>query len=611
VASSRSNSGIAQLFRALRAHHSADQTDGQLLSQFLAQRDETAFATLVRRHGPMVLGVCQRILGNAADAEDAFQATFLVLVRKATSLTSRTVLGAWLHCVARRTALNARRVAARRRLKEEAMARPEAYGEHIRDDWLVLLDEELSRLPEKYRLPLVLCDLEGRTRQEAAELLGWPEGTVAGRLARARALLARRLVRRGLPSSAGLLAAVLSQNAAPACVPAPLASSTITAATLVAVGQAATGAIPAKIAALTEGVLKAMLLTRLKMVVGFLVVAAVLGGALGLLALPALTAGPREARGRAPQQPEGREQEPPQPVVKWKERHALNAERGTQIFAASISPDGKLVAFATNQGVKLLDAVTGKEVAVVANDLTFTTAISPDGKTLATGHIKAIKLWDAATGKELVTLADDTKNIAKVAFAPDSKLLATAESGGGLRLWDLATSKELRRFESGKAEDRLVYSVAFAPDGKTLASAEGPAQTVKLWDVATGKELKALEGHTERVIDVAFSPDGKTLASAGGDGQVKLWDVDTGKERASLKWQTSGRHSLAFSPDGKLLATAGGDSNNVMLWDARTGKDLVTLDHMKRVWSVAFARDGMTLVSAGDDAVRIWEPEKK
>src|SRR5437899_2920414 len=153
---------MAHLLRAAREQDS----DGQLLGQFLARQDEAAFAALVRRHGPMVLAVCRRVLGNAADADDAFQATFLVLVRKAGSLLGRSVLGDWLHGVARRTALNARRLAARRRTKEQAMARPEARGEPCRDDWLPLLDEQVDRLPQKYRLPIVLCDLEGKTRKE-------------------------------------------------------------------------------------------------------------------------------------------------------------------------------------------------------------------------------------------------------------------------------------------------------------------------------------------------------------------------------------------------------------------------------------------------------------
>src|SRR5205085_2258074 len=142
-------------------HSTEGQTDGELLAQFLAGRDELAFEALLRRHGPMVLGTCRRILGNADDAEDAFQATFLVLVRKGGTLTARAVLGDWLHGVARRTALNARRACARRRVKEGAMARPEAQGEEVQDGALALLDEELGRLPQKYRLVLVLCELEG------------------------------------------------------------------------------------------------------------------------------------------------------------------------------------------------------------------------------------------------------------------------------------------------------------------------------------------------------------------------------------------------------------------------------------------------------------------
>jgi RNA polymerase sigma factor (sigma-70 family) len=280
VSSDRVNVGIEELLRAARRRDAEGQSDGQLLQQFLARRDETAFAALVGRHGPMVLGVCRRILGNAADAEDAFQAAFIVLVRKAASLTARAVLGDWLHGVARRTALNTKRAAARRREKEAAMARPETQHEDVRDDRLILLDEALSRLPKKYREAIVLCELEGRTRREAAERLGWPEGTVAGRLARGRALLAKQMLRKGVGVSAGALAAS-------ACVPAALASSTIKAAMRIAAGQAATtGAISASVAALAEGVLHSMFLNKLKIASVVLLVMVLLaaGGTAGLLA---------------------------------------------------------------------------------------------------------------------------------------------------------------------------------------------------------------------------------------------------------------------------------------------------------------------------------------
>src|SRR5262245_32428254 len=246
------------------ARENVGLSDAQLLESFLAQRDEAAFAVLVRRHGSMVLGVCRRILRDVHDAEDAFQATFVVLVRKAASLAGRRVLGDWLHGVACRTALKARTAAVRRRARDRAMAKPEAITDEARDDVLPLLDQELAGLPEKYRRPGILCDLEGKTRTQAARLLGCPEGTVAGRLARARALLARRLARRGLSVSGAAVASALTPGAAPGGVSPALLSSTLRAAALAAVGQAA-GAVPAPVLALADGVVKSMLLHKLKM----------------------------------------------------------------------------------------------------------------------------------------------------------------------------------------------------------------------------------------------------------------------------------------------------------------------------------------------------------
>lgn len=270
----------------------AERTDGQLLEGFLADHDEAAFAALVRRHGPMVLGVCRRILGNDADSDDAFQATFLVLVRKAGSLRSRSILGDWLHGVARHVALKARASAMHRRAKEQVVARSDATTEETRNDWLPLLDEELARLPEKYRLPVILCELEGKTRQEASKQLGWPEGTVAGRLDRARAMLAKSLARRGLIVASGALAIVLSQNVATACVTQPLLVATVNAAKSVASGQApAADVVSVKVGALTEGVLKTMFLSKLKTIVTVLLTVALVGGVAGLLGYRALAGG--------------------------------------------------------------------------------------------------------------------------------------------------------------------------------------------------------------------------------------------------------------------------------------------------------------------------------
>src|SRR5262245_1665161 len=182
---------IEHLRRAVRAGGEADLTDGQLLECFVSRRDQAALTALVRRHGPMVWGVCRRVLRNHHDAEDAFQATFLVLVRKAGSILPRQMVANWLYGVAHQTALNARATAARRRERERQvteMPEPAVTEQDLWDDLRPLLDAELSRLPDKYRAVIILCDLEGKTRKEAALQIGVPAGTVAGRLARARAM---------------------------------------------------------------------------------------------------------------------------------------------------------------------------------------------------------------------------------------------------------------------------------------------------------------------------------------------------------------------------------------------------------------------------------------
>jgi len=260
---------IDHLRRAVLASGEVGLTDGQLLECFVSHRDQAAVTALVRRHGPMVWDVCRRVLRNHHDVEDAFQATFLVLVRKAASIVPREMVGNWLYGVAHRTALKAGATMGRRQAREKQvkeMPEPEVVAEpDLWADLEPLLDQELSRLPDKYRVAIVFCDLEGKSRKEAARQLRIPEGTLSSRLTTARTILAKRLARHGLSVSGAALALILTKTVASAGVPSLVMSSTIQATSVYAAGQATTaGLISAKAAALTEGVLKAMLLSKLK-----------------------------------------------------------------------------------------------------------------------------------------------------------------------------------------------------------------------------------------------------------------------------------------------------------------------------------------------------------
>jgi RNA polymerase sigma factor (sigma-70 family) len=240
-------------------------TDWQLLEQFVEQCDQDAFESLMRIHGPMVLGVCRRVTGHHHDAEEAFQAAFLVLARKAASIWPRQMLASWLYGVAFRTALKQRTATAKRRAKEkqiEMLPEPVAPEERDWQEIAPLLDRELNRLPDTYRAAVICCDLQGCTRAEAARQLGWPEGTLKVRLMRARSLLSKRLTRHGVALSAGTLAVVLSQKAASAAVPAALLSSTAQAAGAVAATSGVSSAAGAKTAALVKGVAKSLFLGK-------------------------------------------------------------------------------------------------------------------------------------------------------------------------------------------------------------------------------------------------------------------------------------------------------------------------------------------------------------
>jgi RNA polymerase sigma factor (sigma-70 family) len=275
----------------------AEVSDAQLLEHFTRQGDEAAFTALVERHGPMVLGVCLRVLRNTHDADDAFQATFLLLARKARSLRQPELLGRWLHGVAYRTALKARGVAVRRRLRQRPLEDVAAQDDEapVWRDLRPVLDDAIGQLPPWYRVPVILCYLEGLTNAQAARRLGCPVGTVATRLARARDRLRTRLTRRGLALSAGLLATGLAEALSPPMVSAARLDDCVRAAVAFAAGSAAAGGIISpRVIALTKGVLQGMFLHKLRIVLGVVLALGVVGAGVGLFSHREMAAAPPE-----------------------------------------------------------------------------------------------------------------------------------------------------------------------------------------------------------------------------------------------------------------------------------------------------------------------------
>jgi RNA polymerase sigma factor (sigma-70 family) len=590
-------------------------SDQRLLECFAQRGDADAFAVLVRRHGPLVLRVCRGVLRHHQDAEDAFQATFLVLARKAGSIRKQQSVGSWLYGVAYRLARNAR-VRAARRSPVGPCAAPQP-GDPLNDlTWRELregLHEELNRLPDKYRAPLLMCYWEGQTYEEAAAQLGWKKGTVKERLERGRALLRGRLARRGLGLSVALPAAMLAPATA---APPGLVQAT---ARLAVRNASATAASPAPpgVLALANGALEGMAPHRLRLAALLLLALGAVAGGVGLTAKAPGQPDSPEALSRATE-PRGSEAaEKPRA-----DRHGDALPAGALVRlgttrlrlangakALAFSPDGKSLASASDDGastVSLWDAATGKELTLLRGHRNTIRALAfaPDGKTLATGsNDRTIRLWDVATGKEL-RRSEATAEVSTIAFSPDGKTLA---SGGEdpIQLWDPATGKLLRRLDGLPKANGL----AFSPDGAVLAST-GEGKAVRLWDAATGKLLRAIDGHTELSRNVTFAPDGKSLASGGYENNgifesVRLWDAATGQQLR----QFNNGHQALFSPDGKFLAfSTGVPGGAVRVWETAGGKpERPVGEGEQEPLCFAIAPDSRTVATTGHNQIRLWD----
>jgi RNA polymerase sigma factor (sigma-70 family) len=527
---------IQHLRSACLLPEGADLTDGQLLECFVSRRETAALEALVRRHAPMVWGVCLRILSNHHDAEDAFQAAFLVLVRKAASVTPREMVGNWLYGVAQQTARKARATAAKQRTRERQvvdMLDPAVKEQALSGDLQTLLDQELSRLPDKYRVAIVLCDLEGETRKQAARQLGLPEGTLAGRLTRGRAMLAKRLARHGLAISGGALAAVLSQKAASACVPTLVLSSTIKAVTLVATGKtAAAGLVSAKVATLTAGVLKAMLLNKLKTVMTVLFVAlgmVVFGGGLYMHQAEAQP-GPAAKSPAAGQTDEKRGESPPkQEQDQDKEGFtAWGKEIGGLQAGLGFHP-GEKRAYSHGETVKLVVRVrnVGKEGVRFQYLRQFFIETPPavtdgDGKPVPLGRLTAFGIHipvvvDLAPGKEIELY--ELKRELRPASESGNKKLSTLYGTGKFqfqyeRIFGNSSSGSIKldptlsKLATGKLELEIKSDPPPATE-KKVPDAPVPAAKEPAWKAEFRKAYGLKDGEYVKRVPSPFIPERK------------------------------------------------------------------------------------------------------
>ena len=638
-------------------------TDAQLLDRVTSHRDETAelaFRTLVERHGPMVLRVCRAVLRNAHDADDAFQATFLVLLRRGGTIWVRDSLGPWLHQVAYRTAICARSAAAKRRRHEiraaELTARHPDDGD--REDGGEVVHEEVGRLPQRYREVVVLCLLEGLTPEQAARQLKCPEGTVHSRLARGRVQLRGRLTRRGVPGLAGLLAVACDRNWVSAAVPPALEDLTIRAALGFAVGQTSAGAVPPSVMALSGLMLRTMLMAKIRVAGAILLL-------LGVLAVGAGVVARQEPGDREPIEKHvkvaGELKNPRAQLLQSAAKSsapdslgdilptAARLRMGTLRFRPpssvaelALSPDETAIV-TVGRDLIVWDAATGKERwRAHEGEPGFerpegwygrrSAAFSSDNAKFYTpGRQNEVVVWETSSGRhEVLTVRSPHKNdpepergARSIDITPDGKKLALGSANGvvvcnlqGKVLYEIvnAPAGPLKADDNDRLTFPGHYSMGrFSPDGKLLAvvTSDKPEE-VRLCDVETGRDLRRV-ALASRLVRLAFSPDGKQLATTERDNAVRLYDVETGDRVWSHVVHLTNIYenytsAVAFSPDGKVVA-AGATDNHIYLISAATGEETGQLTgHHWYPWALAFTANSRMLYSSGwDPAIRRWD----
>jgi RNA polymerase sigma factor (sigma-70 family) len=615
----------------------AHQTDSELLDRFLARHDELAFRELVARHGPMVLRICRRFLHDRHDIEDAFQAIFLILVRKARTLTDRTALASWLFGVATRVARRSRQNARRRQLREHALttepaARAVARDRDASQELLAILNEEIERLPREQQLAIVVCLCEGHTHLAAARLLHCPLGTLKTRIATARRTLARRLARRGLSPS--VVTAVLRPGFSLSRTAIPVHLMRIT-------SQAAAGTLtnPSSLAAITSAPVAALVQEVIKtMLIGRVQTAALFVFALSTVAwtTPALlnarqaTPEPKAQIAARPRPPKTDRYGDPLPPGASMRLGTARFRNDRFINHIAYSPNGQtLVTDDTRRLLQLWDPKTGNKLRRIDSGLERTRyfAFSPDGGTIAVvgsqneerqrsdHHLNVI---DFAAGRRIRgTEWIDESGLYRVFCAPDEKTIATVNTDGGFRVWDAATLELLHH--ERVARNSHFGPIAFSPDPAGHLLAFTRDKTIHLWDPSRFRdvrEIRVIGNERVGVRHPVFSPDGAILAANVSGvindqnyGAFWLWKVSDG---TLLHRCTSAKsdqmNGMTFSPDGKTLFGIG-SSDQLISFDVATGKELNLLpDARAAVLPLVFSPGGSILTTiAGEQVLHFWD----
>ncbi|AMV27760.1 ECF RNA polymerase sigma factor SigE [Gemmata sp. SH-PL17] len=560
--------------------------DADLLADFVTDQN-TGFADLVARHGPLVWGVCRRGLTDPNDAEDAFQATFLALARQARSLADRVsgheTLAGWLHLTARRITHNVRRARTRRCEHERrAAAERETQADLVVEPGALgsVLDEELARLPARFRETIVLCYFQGKTHADAARQLGCPVGSVSSRLARGCELLRDALARRGVTLSIGLMTVAVAVAGAGghagAALPPGLVQSTITAARAFAVGGPATTE-PGRLAL---GVVQAK--SGLRGKISGLVVVAALGMTLAAAMVsqkPVHADGPTAANPTtAPEtQPRTDSSGDPLPEGAVARLGTLRFRTGQMGTAASVAfgPDGKQLISAHGTDVLFVwEPASGRELRRLdAPQICSGVSATPNGRRMiAVGHAE-VWAWDLAANQPLVLWKTKIGRLirANAEISPDGRWVAVGgETKGNVVLLDAATGDEVRTLSVGGS------GFAFSSDSKLLAVwAKAPSLNagtktdVTVWNVADGKLRYTLPFANTTVTSVAFAPDGKTVATVAEDRRLQLWEADSGKAQSKLAEDADPHASVGFVKDGTLVEASAG---RIRFWNPITGK---------------------------------------